>query len=86
MNEIFDHYNKLIDENNDPFRDPPALKAYMDKWDGQAFINEMQLNKTKTVLEIGVGTGRVAGEFAASAGSLQALISPLRRLKEQKRI
>lgn len=32
----------------------------MDKWDGQIFINSLQLNKNKNVLEIGVGTGRLA--------------------------
>ena len=60
MNDTIHHYDKLIDENNDPFRDPPVLKEYMDKWDGQAFIDEMQLNNDKTVLEVGVGTGRLA--------------------------
>jgi ubiquinone/menaquinone biosynthesis C-methylase UbiE len=61
MNDIINHYDKLIDENNDPFNDPPAVKEYMDKWDGQAFIDEMQLDSSKTVLEICVGTGRLAG-------------------------
>lgn len=32
----------------------------MDKWDGQLFIDKMQLDNNKTVLEIGVGTGRIA--------------------------
>ena len=50
----------LIDENNDPVYDTEPLKKYMDKWDGQVFIDTMKLDKTKTVLEIGVGTGRLA--------------------------
>jgi len=54
------HYDSLIDENNDPARDPKPLQEYMDKWDGQAFIYELQLSFDKTVLEIGVGTGRLA--------------------------
>lgn len=57
---VIEHYNKLIDENNDPVYDSEPLKEYMDKWDGQVFIDKMKLDKTKTVLEIGVGTGRLA--------------------------
>ena len=57
---IIEHYDKLIDENNDPVYDPEHLKQYMDKWDGQIFIDAMKLDKHKTVLEIGVGTGRLA--------------------------
>lgn len=60
MKEIIEHYNKLIDENNDPARDPAPLKAYMDQWDGQQFIESMQLNTSQSVLEIGIGTGRLA--------------------------
>lgn len=60
MNNISNYYDILIDENNDPVHDPKPLRDYMDKWDGQAFIDEMKLNKSKTVLEIGVGTGRLA--------------------------
>ena len=57
---IIEHYDKLIDENNDPVYDPEPLKEHMNKWDGQVFIDIMKLDKTKTVLEIGVGTGRLA--------------------------
>ena len=57
---VIEHYDKLIDENNDPVYDPEHLKKYMDKWDGQVFIDAMKLDKAKTVLEIGVGTGRLA--------------------------
>ena len=59
-NPIARHYDILLNEGNDPVHDPDPLKAYMDKWDGQAFIDRMQLSKDKTVLEIGVGTGRLA--------------------------
>ena len=58
--DIIAHYDLLIDENNDPARDPEPLRSYMDKWDGQLFIDKMHLDSTKTVLEIGVGTGRLA--------------------------
>ena len=57
---VIEHYDKLIDENNDPVYDPKTLKEYMDKWDGQTFIDSMRIDETKTVLEIGVGTGRLA--------------------------
>ncbi len=58
------HYNLLIDENNDPVHDPKPLQDYMDKWDGQVFVDKMELNKNKSVLEIGVGTGRLAVRVA----------------------
>lgn len=61
---IIEHYNLLIDENNDPVRDPKLLLEYMDKWDGQKFIDSLQLTKEKSVLEIGVGTGRLAVRVA----------------------
>ena len=60
MNDVIKHYDGLIDENNDPVRDPQFLKSYMDKWDGSRFIESMQLDESKSVLEIGVGTGRLA--------------------------
>lgn len=59
-NDVILHYDNLIDENNDPVNDSQPLKEYMDKWDGQLFIDKMQLDTNKTVLEIGVGTGRIA--------------------------
>lgn len=33
MNTV-EHYDNLIDENNDPVRDPEILKQHIDKWDG----------------------------------------------------
>ena len=60
MKELIEHYDKLIDENNDPVHDTKFLKDYMDRWDGERFIESLQLNKSKSVLEIGVGTGRLA--------------------------
>ena len=70
MKEVIEHYNKLIDENNDPVRDPKPLRDYMDKWDGQRFIESMQLDKSKSVLEIGIGTGRIAVKVAPNCKSL----------------
>ena len=63
-NLIAKHYDALLSEGNDPVHDPEPLKAYMDKWDGQDFIDKMELDKTKSVLEIGVGTGRLAVRVA----------------------
>lgn len=62
--DIVKHYDMLIDEGNDPFRDTPVLQEYMNNWDGQVFLDFMQLDKEKNVLEIGVGTGRIATKVA----------------------
>lgn len=60
------HYDALIDENNDPVKDPPILLDYMNKWDGQQFVEELTLDKNKNVLEVGVGTGRIALKICGS--------------------
>ena len=70
MRDVIEHYNKLIDEDNDPARDPKPLRDYMDKWDGEKFIESMQLDKSKSVLEIGIGTGRLAIKIAPYCNSL----------------
>ncbi len=59
MQDVIMHYDLLIDDDNDPVHDPEPLKNYMDKWDGQQFIDELQLTKEKSALEIGAGTGRL---------------------------
>ena len=58
--EVIRHYDWLVDENNDPVHDPEPLRNYMDQWDGQPFMDALHLDKEKSVLEIGVGTGRLA--------------------------
>lgn len=74
---IKDHYDLLIEENNDPFRDPPALRQHMESWDGQVFLDLMELDPSKTVLEIGVGTGRIAEKTAGCCRHLTGIdISP----------
>lgn len=55
-----EHYDNLIDENNDPVFDSMPLQEYMNKWDGDRFLDELGINQESTVLEIGVGTGRLA--------------------------
>ena len=82
------HYDLLIEENNDPFRDPPALRQHMESWDGQVFLDLMELDPSKTVLEIGVGTGRIAGNTAGCCRHLTGIdISPktIRRARENLR-
>ena len=77
MRDVIEHYDRLIDESNDPTRDPEPLRAYMDTWDGQRFIESLQLDKSKSVLEIGIGTGRLAIKVAPICKSLCGIdISP----------
>ena len=64
ITDLISHYNHLIDDGQDPVKDPPELQAYMDKWDGETFIKLLALNKTKNTLEIGCGTGRLAVRVA----------------------
>ena len=66
--DVIQNYNLLIDESNDPVHDSKPLRDYMDKWDGQAFIGSMELDKNKSVLEMGVGTGRLAVQVAPLCG------------------
>ena len=82
-----EHYDKLIDEGNDPFRDPKPLRDYMDKWDGQSFIDALALDKTKSVLEIGVGTGRLAARVIPLCKSFTGIdISPKTVQRAQKNL
>lgn len=84
MNTI-EHYDKLIDENNDPVRDPDILKEHMDKWDGKPFLEALDLSKDKLVLEIGIGTGRIAVKTAKHCSKLYGIdVSPktIERAKE----
>ncbi|MBQ3140876.1 MAG: class I SAM-dependent methyltransferase [Clostridia bacterium] len=61
---VSEHYDLLVDENNDPVCDPAPLQAYMEKWDGPQFLGLLGLTGNETVLEIGVGTGRLAMKTA----------------------
>ena len=75
--QTIEHYDSLIDENTDPVHDPAPLKKYMDKWDGDRFIEDLQLSEDKFVLEIGVGTGRLAIRVVPNCGRFVGIdISP----------
>lgn len=82
---VITHYDLLIVEDNDPFRDPPVLQEYMSQWDGELFLEALELTKNKKVLEIGIGTGRVAVKVAPYCMNLTGIdISPktIERAKE----
>ena len=75
--DVITHYDLLIDESNDPYRDPPELQRYMDRWDGPAFLAALELSADMEVLEIGVGTGRLAARTAPLCARLTGIdISP----------
>jgi len=85
LKDVISHYDAIINEIDDlqnykvvdPAHDPDPLQAYMDKWDGEAFIDAMQLAPDKSVLEIGVGTGRLALRVCGKCGSFTGIdISP----------
>jgi len=79
------HYDLLIEENNDPFRDPPVLQDHMNLWDGERFIKSLNLGANRDVLEIGIGTGRIAAKVAPFCRHLTGIdISPktIERAKE----
>lgn len=75
--DVICHYNSLIDENNDPVYDPAPAQQYMNKWDGESFIDALQLAPDKSVLEIGIGTGRLALRVCGKCASFTGIdISP----------
>ena len=83
--EVIKHYDWLNDENNDPVYDTDELKVYMDKWDGEEFIKRITISPDNSVLEIGVGTGRLAVRVAPLAGKFTGVdLSPktINRAKE----
>ena len=88
MENLIRHYDRLVEENNDPFRDPPALREYMNRWDGDAFLSLLSLTPKARVLEIGVGTGRLAGRVLPRCAHLTGIdCSPrsLERCRENLR-
>lgn len=85
--DVITHYDELINENNDPCRDPLPLKEYMEKWDGPLFIESMRLSNEKSVLEIGVGTGRIAEKVAPLCSKFCGIdISPLTIIRAKENL
>lgn len=83
--DVVMHYDLLIEENHDSVHDSALLKEYMNKWDGRVFMDALQLSLDKSVLEIGVGTGRLAVQTSPLCGTFCGIdISPktIRRAKE----
>jgi SAM-dependent methyltransferase len=60
-----EHYDRCIDEGIDPCEDDSLLQRYMARWDGARFFELLGDLKGKTVLEVGVGTGRLARRVLA---------------------
>lgn len=82
--DVITHYDLLIDENNDPFHDPPTMQEYMNQWDGELFLEALELSKNKNVLEIGIGTGRIAVKVAPRCMHLTGIDISLRTIKRAK--
>ncbi|MBQ8200748.1 MAG: methyltransferase domain-containing protein [Clostridia bacterium] len=77
MTDVIRHYDLLIGEGNDPVDDPEPLRQYMDGWDGRLFLSALALDGTQDVLEIGVGTGRMALRTALDCRSFTGVdLSP----------
>ncbi len=58
--DTLEHYEKLIEEGNDPVHDSKLMQEYMSRWDGAEFFRALGSCIDKKVLEVGVGTGRLA--------------------------
>ena len=50
--DVKTHYDLLVEENNDPFRDPPALRKHMESWDGQVFLDLMNWTHPRQSLRL----------------------------------
>ena len=81
------YYDMLIDQNDDPVHDPAPLREYMDQWDGQALLDALRLTLDKHVLEIGVGTGRLAVRVAPRCGCFTGIdLSPKTILRAKENL
>lgn len=82
---VSEHYDMLIEEGNDPVYDPKLLKEFMDKSDGQYFIDCLNLTPQKNVLEVGVGTGRLAVRVAGKCGTFSGIDISKKTVDQAKR-
>ena len=57
-----EHYDHLAEMGND-LNDPPELLEYMSRWDGPPFWKAIGDTTKKDILEIGIGTGRIARQL-----------------------
>jgi|GEM_PF-390194 len=60
LDSVRAHYDCLLENGNDPFLDPPMGVDYMNRWTGPHFIDYLDLKDDSQVLEVGLGTGRIA--------------------------
>ena len=81
---VIDHYDLLIAENQDPVLDPPMLQSYMQKWDGPVFLSALNLTGKESVLEIGIGSGRLALQAAPLCRHLTGIDCSPRTLERAK--
>jgi SAM-dependent methyltransferase len=56
------HYDRLADAGHGR-NDPPVLREYMARWDGPLFYDALGDLSDTDVLEVGIGTGRVARQI-----------------------
>lgn len=73
-----EHYESCVDEGVDPCHDDETMRSYMARWDGPPFFDLLGDTRGKSVLDVGVGTGRVAREvLGRGCGRLTGIdISP----------
>lgn len=62
---VKEHYDTLIIEGDDPCHDSKELQKYMERWTGDKFIELLDIDKDNVILEVGIGTGRIARKVLA---------------------
>ncbi len=57
-----EHYDRLADAGHGR-NDPPFMQEYMARWDGPLFYDALGNLSNADVLEVGIGTGRIAHQI-----------------------